>query len=397
MRRSLIPFVIALGLNLTFVALDAKAEIRFSAGIEINATSDFYSPLSAEGSWVDVPSYGRCWHPRVASGWRPYTSGHWEWTDVGWYWVSDEPWSWACYHYGSWNFDPAYGWVWIPGTEWAPAWVTWRESPDYIGWAPCGPRGVVLAPSLFVFVQAGHFREHLRPERVIVNNTTIINRTTVVNNFRRETRTIEGTPQTVVINQGPRRELVERSSGGQLNPVPVTQVVHQTPTPSTVKRAPSRDRAITEQRGPAAAQAPASMQPQQQIAPDQPRSSGAVPKQTEQKSPPAPETALQAPQRPPTQPALPPTGSEKGIVSDQPRSSAVVPKQAERKSPPQPALPPTGSEKGYPNRELVVPPPTKAAPPARAPGKNAGPPPKGPPAEKENGRGHDKDKDKDRD
>ena len=33
MRTSLIPFVIALGLNLTFVALDAKAEIRFSAGI----------------------------------------------------------------------------------------------------------------------------------------------------------------------------------------------------------------------------------------------------------------------------------------------------------------------------------------------------------------------------
>src|SRR5438874_3076344 len=156
-KRSLIPFMIVLGVNLSLGVLNATAETRFSAGLEINAVSDFYAPLSSEGSWVDVSSYGRCWHPRVAAGWRPYATGHWEWTDVGWYWVSDEPWSWACYHYGAWEYDPSYGWVWVPGTEWAPAWVTWRESDDYIGWAPCGPEGVVLAPSLFVFVDIGHF------------------------------------------------------------------------------------------------------------------------------------------------------------------------------------------------------------------------------------------------
>src|SRR5690242_14436783 len=104
-RSSWIPFGIVLGVNLCLGIPKASAEIRFSAGIEINATSDFYTPLGSEGTWVDVRPYGRCWHPRVAAGWRPYTTGHWEWTDVGWYWVSDEPWAWACYHYGSWNFD----------------------------------------------------------------------------------------------------------------------------------------------------------------------------------------------------------------------------------------------------------------------------------------------------
>src|SRR5262245_45756193 len=118
----------------------ASAEVRFSAGIEIHSAADFYDPLTPYGEWVQVRSYGRCWRPTyiTETDWRPYAVGHWEWTDCGWYWVSDEPWAWACYHYGSWVFDPPYGWVWAPGTEWAPAWVVWRESPEYIGWAPCG-------------------------------------------------------------------------------------------------------------------------------------------------------------------------------------------------------------------------------------------------------------------
>src|SRR6267154_2931303 len=131
----------------------ARAEVAFSAGVEIHSSTDFNPPLSPYGQWVGVGTYGRCWRPlQVDAGWRTYTNGHWEWTDCGWYWVSDEPWAWACYHYGSWLYDPAYGWVWVPGTEWAPAWVVWREAPEYIGWAPCGPGGVVLAASFFVFV-----------------------------------------------------------------------------------------------------------------------------------------------------------------------------------------------------------------------------------------------------
>src|SRR5262249_2471137 len=28
---------------------------------------------------------------------------------------------------------------WVPDYEWAPSWVSWRHSPEYIGWAPLPP------------------------------------------------------------------------------------------------------------------------------------------------------------------------------------------------------------------------------------------------------------------
>ncbi len=33
-------------------------------------------------------------------------------------------------------------WIWVPGYEWAPAWVSWRSSDDYVGWAPLPPEAV---------------------------------------------------------------------------------------------------------------------------------------------------------------------------------------------------------------------------------------------------------------
>src|SRR5262249_23935328 len=71
--------------------------------------------------------------------WRPYTVGRWAWSDYGWTWVSDEPFGWAAYHYGRWTRAPRYGWVWIPGDVWAPAWVAWRQGPGMVGWAPLPP------------------------------------------------------------------------------------------------------------------------------------------------------------------------------------------------------------------------------------------------------------------
>jgi len=100
----------------------------------------FYGELSPWGHWVNMPAYGWCWVPDdVYAGWRPYTDGAWVYTDVGWTWASDEPWSWAVYHYGRWDWDPTYGWVWVPGTEWGPAWVVWRTDYDWVGWAPMPP------------------------------------------------------------------------------------------------------------------------------------------------------------------------------------------------------------------------------------------------------------------
>src|SRR5689334_18388675 len=77
--------------SLVFGSCNAPADVGVSFGVQISARTDFYDPLSSLGAWVEVGSYGRCWHPhRIAADWRPYSAGYWEWTDVGWYWVSDE-------------------------------------------------------------------------------------------------------------------------------------------------------------------------------------------------------------------------------------------------------------------------------------------------------------------
>jgi hypothetical protein len=240
--------VLSLGLS-----SDLQAQVSFSAGIEISSPTDFYRPLESYGGWVDVPSYGRCWRPsRVDRAWRPYTTGYWQWTDVGWYWVSDEPWAWATYHYGSWIYDPNYGWVWIPGTEWAPAWVSWRESDDYVGWAPCGPGGVAISPSWFVFIDVHRFHSRFRPSSLIYDNRRIISRTRRVGDFRRERHYIGGAERRVVFNPGPSVQTVQRATGQRFNPVPVQQVIRETPVPSTVRRRSDeydRSRSNDRQRG----------------------------------------------------------------------------------------------------------------------------------------------------
>ena len=102
----------------------------------------FYKELAPHGEWVEDPDYGWMWSPSdVPWGWRPYTDGHWVYSDDdGWVWVSDWDWGWAPFHYGRWYYDDAEGrWFWLPGTEWAPAWVTWRSGGDWTGWAPLPP------------------------------------------------------------------------------------------------------------------------------------------------------------------------------------------------------------------------------------------------------------------
>ncbi len=100
----------------------------------------FYGELASYGEWVEIAPYGWVWSPSdVGVGWKPYSEGWWVYTDYGWTFQSDEPWGWAVYHYGRWTYDENYGWVWVPGTEWGPAWVAWRYGDGYIGWAPLPP------------------------------------------------------------------------------------------------------------------------------------------------------------------------------------------------------------------------------------------------------------------
>ena len=113
-------------------------------------SDDFYQSesLNSNGRWVKLSKWGTCWQPTsVSAGWTPYTNGSWkECEDCGWTFVSDEPWAWACYHYGRWaKVGIGCGWAWVPGTVWAPSWVSWRQGRsdsscgDCIGWAPLPP------------------------------------------------------------------------------------------------------------------------------------------------------------------------------------------------------------------------------------------------------------------
>jgi hypothetical protein len=127
-------------------------DVSVDLNVQGSVTFDtFRGTLSPYGDWVVSGSYGQVWRPRVAAGWRPYYYGRWEWTNEGWLWVSDEPFGWAAYHYGRWTYDNYYGWVWVPGYQWAPAWVAWRYSGDVVGWAPLAP-GVSVYVSSYPFV-----------------------------------------------------------------------------------------------------------------------------------------------------------------------------------------------------------------------------------------------------
>jgi len=173
----------------------------------------FYDQLADDGQWYYDDTYGYVFQPEVAvstSDWHPYSDGHWDDTDRGWYWNSNERFGWATYHYGRWVLVDGEGWVWVPGHEWAPAWVSWRDSEDYCGWAPLPPHAVFdgrhgwryngvsvgigfdfgLRADHFTFVATRNFdhrdlgRYRLPPREInnVYSHTTIVNNYTVVNN-----------------------------------------------------------------------------------------------------------------------------------------------------------------------------------------------------------------------
>ncbi|MEY2576178.1 MAG: hypothetical protein QOF80_1665 [Verrucomicrobiota bacterium] len=175
----------------------------------------FYQKLDPYGEWRETNDYGYVWQPREAEqsrDWRPYTEGRWVYSDAGWTWVSDEPFGWATYHYGRWMRLKRVGWVWVPGDEWAPAWVSWRTNKDYVGWAPLPPEarfdrssGIQnwadsyydIGPEQYSFVSSNKFGdEHVRRSLVptdrnisIVMDTNNVTRITFAN--------------TTIMNEGP--------------------------------------------------------------------------------------------------------------------------------------------------------------------------------------------------
>jgi len=103
--------------------------------------AEYENELADNGDWSYESDYnGYVWVPRVGdSNWRPYNDGRWSWYPViGWTWVSYEPWGWCTAHYGRWGWRFGLGWYWIPTNNWGwgPAWVSWYNDYDYIGWCP---------------------------------------------------------------------------------------------------------------------------------------------------------------------------------------------------------------------------------------------------------------------
>ncbi len=179
-------------------------------------TSYFYDRLSPHGMWVYHAPYGYVWIPEVTRyGWRPYSNGNWVWSDFGWTWISDWDWGWIPFHYGRWDWDNFLGWYWVPDSTWGPAWVTWRRSNLYIGWAPLPP-GTRFMPGVgissvtlglsgrhWIFVEYPYFyRTHIyRNMLPVERNQTIISYTVHKTNIVQRDRNI--------VNLGIDREYIQ--------------------------------------------------------------------------------------------------------------------------------------------------------------------------------------------
>lgn len=184
----------------------------------------FYSHLEPYGEWIQLDVDFYVWKPHmVGANWRPYTNGRWHWTTHGWYWESFEPYGWATFHYGRWYYDDYYDWVWIPGKEWAPAWVEWRYNDSYIGWAPLPPYadfnvsvGIHFninwnsSPRYWSFVRYNHFYGFTIVNYIVPHYYVerIYHRTRYRNNY--------GYRNGRIYNEGINRNYVERRSGRRI-------------------------------------------------------------------------------------------------------------------------------------------------------------------------------------
>lgn len=101
--------------------------------------AQFYSSQYGEWIWDDYLGY--VWRPFYNDyypwgDWSPYYYGNWTYLNGQLFWVPAEPWGWVPYHLGLWQWDNKKGWVWIPGSAFAPAWAVWDFYSGYYSWRP---------------------------------------------------------------------------------------------------------------------------------------------------------------------------------------------------------------------------------------------------------------------
>jgi hypothetical protein len=93
------------------------------------------------GQWLWDEFYGYVWRPYYNDvypwgNWSPYIYGRWTYVNSSLFWVPEEPWGWVPYHLGIWQWDKKLGWVWIPGSVFAPAWADWDFFFGLYSWRP---------------------------------------------------------------------------------------------------------------------------------------------------------------------------------------------------------------------------------------------------------------------
>ena len=389
----------------------------------------FYNRLAPYGNWIWLQGQ-YVWVPEnVGPAWRPYTMGRWVFTDrYGWMWVSNEPFGWATYHYGRWGFSNRVGWFWVPGNRWAPAWVSWRRSNDYLAWAPLPPaydEGVSIeinargVPDYYWQVVPNRdFLSDDLPRRIVrdkdrfnpilretqpLGNVTINNNNVVVNNVVNVTYVEEKTNEKVVVHKVEKTKDEKKAGKVQGDSVEIFQpAVDKTPDPV----APPKPKQIeevaaeskTKQQGGGAPSTDQLLVPPEIKTPPLPEAAQTGPSAASPKDgqPTAGEAAPPPPPPPPPPPAAegaaPPPPAEEAVPPPPPppaEEAAPPPPPPAEGAPPPPPPPPAEKTAPPPPAEEAAPPPPSTPPadeaapraPPPAPAEETTPPPPPPPAE----------------
>src|SRR5215467_2549474 len=112
-----------------------------------------FGDLYTYGAWFPIAGYGYCWRPYgVGFGWAPFDYGSWYYDPFfGWTFIGLQQWGWLPYHYGGWLFQPGVGWVWSPSGggggrggvgRYRPVTGVWLHSGGSVGIVPSHPLDV---------------------------------------------------------------------------------------------------------------------------------------------------------------------------------------------------------------------------------------------------------------
>src|SRR3990170_33610 len=313
---------------------------------------------------------------------------------------------------------PFGNWFWVPGSRWAPAWVSWRSSNDYLAWAPLPPtpdEGLGISITIgtvpdyyWQVVSNRDFLDDDLPRRIVrdrdrfnpilretqpLGNVTVVNNTTVVNNVVNVTYVEEKTKKKVVVHKVAKTKDEKKSGKVEGAAVEIYQPAVDQPPATAAPPAPKQIEEVA---------AESKTKEQSEGAP----STDALLVPPEIKTPPAPEAAqpgAPSPEKPkegelatgeagappPPPPPPPPAEGVEGEAPPPPAEEAASPPppppaEGEGAPPPPPAEaaappPPPAGEAAPPPPPL--PPAGEVAPPPPAPAEETAPPPPPPPAE----------------